>query len=312
MANTVRSIGFIGEAMLELSEVGDLCRLNVAGDTFNTAVYLKRICGSDVDISYASGVGQDEPSRKVLGQLRAEAVQTDTVAQLPDRSVGLYMISTDAEGERSFAYWRSESAARFWLESESCTAVLNKLAERGALYLSGISLAILPDSSKDKLLSFISQMRKNGKTIIFDNNYRPRLWQSTEQARACYDQMLALTDIALLTEEDDHLVYGVQSDNAIIERCYNAGVKEVVLKRGKQPCIVAKQGLTYSVPAEVVAKVIDTTSAGDSFGAGYLAARIFGADCEKAAAFGHKLASVVIQHKGAIIPSEYMPSFDLM
>lgn len=55
-------------------------------------------------------------------------------------------------------------------------------------------------------------------------------------------------------------------------------------------------------------KIIDTTAAGDSFSAGYLAKRLVGASVEEAARRGHLTASTVIQFRGAIIPQEDMPA----
>ena len=52
---------------------------------------------------------------------------------------------------------------------------------------------------------------------------------------------------------------------------------------------------------------MDTTAAGDSFSAGYLAVRLTGGDAESAAKRGHLTASTVIQYRGAIIPREAMP-----
>ncbi|WP_084627895.1 PfkB family carbohydrate kinase [Elstera litoralis] len=52
---------------------------------------------------------------------------------------------------------------------------------------------------------------------------------------------------------------------------------------------------------------VDTTAAGDSFAAGYLAARLGGASVHAAALAAHRLASIVIQHPGAIIPKAAMP-----
>jgi len=63
------------------------------------------------------------------------------------------------------------------------------------------------------------------------------------------------------------------------------------------------------VPAQSNLTTIDTTAAGDSFNAGYLAARIKGFEPKTAATFGHKLASIVISHRGAIIPTDSMPHF---
>jgi hypothetical protein len=84
-------------------------------------------------------------------------------------------------------------------------------------------------------------------------------------------------------------------------------VKEVVVKRGADSCLVsiAGEGLV-DVPAAKLPKekVIDTTAAGDSFSAGYLAVRLTGGSAENAAKRGHLTASTVIQYRGAIIPRE--------
>lgn len=64
------------------------------------------------------------------------------------------------------------------------------------------------------------------------------------------------------------------------------------------------------MPTEIVAKVVDTTAAGDSFAAGYLGSRLQGLGQAEAAAFGNRLAARVIQHPGALIPREAMQ--DLM
>jgi 2-dehydro-3-deoxygluconokinase len=61
-----------------------------------------------------------------------------------------------------------------------------------------------------------------------------------------------------------------------------------------------------AVRAEPVDKVVDTTAAGDSFAAAYLAARLSGADPAAAAAAGHRLAGIVVGYPGAIIPRQAM------
>lgn len=96
----------------------------------------------------------------------------------------------------------------------------------------------------------------------------------------------------------------------VIARTHAAGVEEVVVKRGADACLVSVSGQPLrEVPAVRLAKekVVDTTAAGDSFSAGYLAVRLTGGDAESAARRGHLTASTVIQYRGAIIPREAMP-----
>ena len=186
-----------------------------------------------------------------------------------------------------------------------------ELANFDYLYLSGISLAILSPTSREKLLSLLRECRANGGKVIFDNNYRPRLWASKEETQQVYQQMLECTDIAFLTLDDEDALWGQQPVEDVIARTHNAGVKEVVVKRGADSCLVsiAGEGLV-DVPAVKLPKekVIDTTAAGDSFSAGYLAVRLTGGSAEDAAKRGHLTASTVIQYRGAIIPREAMPA----
>jgi 2-dehydro-3-deoxygluconokinase len=70
--------------------------------------------------------------------------------------------------------------------------------------------------------------------------------------------------------------------------------------------IDAEGGFLNIAPHEAL-RPVDTTAAGDSFNAGYLAARIGGASPIDAARAGHRLAGIVIMTPGAIIAREAMP-----
>jgi 2-dehydro-3-deoxygluconokinase len=82
----------------------------------------------------------------------------------------------------------------------------------------------------------------------------------------------------------------------------------VVVKCGAAPCLVWADGRLEEVAAPPVARVVDTTAAGDAFGAAYLAARLQGHAGAQAAAAGHRLAGAVIGQRGAIIPRDAMPA----
>jgi 2-dehydro-3-deoxygluconokinase len=67
-------------------------------------------------------------------------------------------------------------------------------------------------------------------------------------------------------------------------------------------------GGSHEVKAEPLTKpVVDTTAAGDSFAAAYIAARVAGSDPVEAARAGHRLAGAVVGYPGAIIPRYAMP-----
>lgn len=301
-------IAIIGECMVELQKTGEFYKQSFGGDTLNTALYLSRLTAShQITTSYITGLGVDSFSRSMLSAWQDENINIDLIYQSQSKQPGLYTIATDDEGERSFQYWRNDSAAKYWLLENDIDEIQQQLYKHQLIYLSGISLAILPDECREILFKLIEKCKSNGIKIAFDNNYRPLLWSGKDEAQQIYKRMLALTDIAFITFDDDVLLFGDAEEQTSIDRTQALGVSEIVMKRGSDDCFVITPGQRIAVASEKVEKIIDTTAAGDSFSAGYLAKRILGGTPEQSAQAGHKLASHVIQHAGAIIEQQFMP-----
>ncbi|ACS87640.1 2-dehydro-3-deoxygluconokinase [Musicola paradisiaca] len=309
---TTKNIAIIGECMIELSQKGADINRGFGGDTLNTAVYTARQVKADaLAVHYVTALGKDAFSNEMIAAWQNEGVKTDLIQRLDNKLPGLYFIETDDTGERSFYYWRNDAAARYWLETPEAEAVSQKLTHFDYIYLSGISLAILNANSRARLLTVLRACRANGGKVIFDNNYRPRLWQSQEETRQAYSDILACTDLAFLTLDDEDMLWGALPVDDVLARTHQFGVTEVVVKRGADSCLVSITGESlYDIPAITLPKekVVDTTAAGDSFGAGYLAVRLNGGSAEDAAKRGHLTASTVIQYRGAIIPQSAMPA----
>lgn len=298
-------IACLGEGMIELS--GQPLQRRSGGDTLNTAIYLARLlAGSPHHVRYLSGMGQDSLSRQLLADWQAEGVDVSHVVILPGKLPGLYMVETDAQGERSFLYWRNDSAARHYFACGIDFASLLHPAHLQAIYLSGISLALFNDAERQRLLHALHDFSQAGGKVWFDNNFRPSLWTAA-QARAGHQAVLALADVGLLTLDDETALYGEETAEAVASRTLALGCKEVVIKRGGEPCLLASAGLREEVLATAVPQVVDTTAAGDSFAAGYLASRVLGYTPAQSAAYAHRLSAAVIAHSGAIIPLPAMP-----
>ncbi|MBC6904275.1 sugar kinase [Saccharophagus sp. K07] len=303
----------IGEVMLELAPAGEfngkkLMALGYAGDTYNTSIYLARL---GVRTAYFTRLGDDPYSRELLQIMVQEGLDTASIEAVPGRTPGLYLIANQPNGERNFSFWRGQSPAReMFSTKESSSALEKRLQEVNTAYFSGVTIGILSDEARATLLCALAEFRARGGKVIFDNNYRPQLWRDRAHAQLAMDQSLAVADIALLTDDDAERLWGSGKPEDILDRCITAGVSEVVLKRGPNPVVVAieprdgqyQQRIQVEVPP--VAKVVDTTAAGDSFNAGYLAARFAGENIDRAAARGSRCAGVVIQHRGAIVERE--------
>jgi 2-dehydro-3-deoxygluconokinase len=291
----------IGEAMVELSQAGgNLWSLGIAGDTLNTAWYLRRCLGADWRVGYFSRVGTGEFSQRMLRFLAAEGIEADHVSPDPEREIGLYAISLEG-GERSFSYWRGQSAARRLADDPQRLA--HALKDCRIAYLSGITLAILPDAGRAALLDAAAGARTTGCRIVFDPNLRPRLWQSADDMRHWIERAAGGADLVLPSFDDEAAHFGDATPQDTIARYQDRGTGDVVVKNGGGPIWFAtgdQEGVLEDLVRETP---VDTTAAGDSFNAGYLAARLKGADGPAAIRAGHALSCKVIGHRGALVPA---------
>lgn len=299
----IRRIACVGEVMIELTPAGaDLARIGVAGDTYNTAVYLARLFGGGRTVSFVTALGRDAFSARILAHMAAHGLDASHVERRDDKAPGLYAIATDASGERSFAYWRSDSAART-LFRQPALVKLETLLGFDLVYLSGITLAILPPETRTALMATLDAFRAGGGIVAYDSNHRPRLWASVEEARRVNAEMWARTDIAFPSLDDEMALHGDADAAAVIARLAGLGVRFGALKRGTAgPTPLDGAPLDISFPP--APRVVDTTAAGDSFNAGALAALAEGRSLAEALAAGHALAARVVQAPGAILPAD--------
>lgn len=297
----------IGEMMAELSQAPDgTTRLGFGGDTFNTAAYLARL---GQRTGYLTAFGDDPWSADARALLTAEGVDASHSPVATGRTIGLYAIRTDPAGERSFTYWRDASPARDLFGTLYGDGVGAAVTGARLVYLSGITLWLYDAAGLARLFDLLDLARAGGAQVAFDGNYRPRLWGADpDRARGVYRRMLALTDICLATFDDEAALWGDTDPEASRARLAAMGAGEVVVKCGPQGAVIGpgRRVATRADPAPV-----DTTAAGDSFNAAYLAARLTGQDPAAAAAMGNRLAGRVIAHRGALIPRAAMgPGLD--
>lgn len=299
-----KGVASIGECMLELSTRADgAWSLGYAGDTFNTLWAIRALTQRPCD--YVSAFGDDPFSAKQISFLAEAGIGVAASPVIPGARPGLYAISL-AGAERSFTYWRSDSAARQLASQPERLA--KSLEDRALVYFSGITLAILSPTARETLLSAVADAGRAGSLVAFDPNYRPRLWASPDEARAAINAAVAVSDIALPTFPDEQMLYGDAFPKATADRLVQAGVREIVVKDGADPCLVVTENERLSVPAVHVAHPVDTTGAGDSFNGGYLAARLLGHPPVDAAALAHRVAAAVVQVRGALAPYETLRS----
>ena len=303
--NKLRILCF-GEAMVELSAINfkkKNAQIGIAGDTLNTAIYLKRLLGVRADVDYLTVLGQDHFSDQVIRYIEGEAIGCGSIRRIETRSVGLYAINIDEDGERTFSYWRDSSAARLLFQLDEDFL---KLTKYDLIYFSGISLAILPEDIRGRLLSFLKN-RSSGLKVAFDSNYRPNLWESKVRAQKSIKRALMCSDVALPSLDDELDLWEVKTECEVIERFVNSNIAQTALKRGSYgPRLIGTA--TQDCQFSSIHNVTDSTAAGDSFNAGFLASYLMGYSALESARYGHDLAKVVVSHSGAICPKDHIKS----
>lgn len=299
-------VASIGECMIELSPAAEgLLSRSYGGDTLNTAVYLARL---GVAVDYVTALGDDPWSDELLRAWEAEGVGTKLVVRVPGQLPGLYVISTAADGQRTFYYWRDSAPARRLFDLPQTQEIVQALAAYDAIYLSGVSLSLYGEAGRERLFAALDNARAKGARIVFDTNFRPRGWADRSIAKAAFRAMLGRADLVMASEEDLAPLFG---DTMLGELPTAAPGVEVAFKLMPPAVRVFHNGSDETISAGNVDGVIDTTAAGDSFAAAYLAARLAGASPPNAVRAGHRLAGAVVCHRGAIIPRGAMPTMPI-
>ena len=219
----------------------------------------------------------------------------------------LYAFDADSPALSARTLYNHQGPARALFDIPQTPDIVEALAGYDLLFFSGITLSLYGAAGRARFFDALDRAQARGARIAFDANFRPRGWPDGPVAHAAYEQAFDRADIVLASTEDLRLLFG--GDNPT-ERLLVYSSAERVLKLPDLACrIVMADGLDQVVAAKPVARVVDTTAAGDSFAAAYLASRLAGADPVTAAEAGHTLAGVVVSHPGAIIPRSAMPGF---
>jgi 2-dehydro-3-deoxygluconokinase len=303
----MQKVVLFGECMLELRQAKEgVMNQSFAGDTFNTAVYMKRTFPQQ-DIAFMTAVGKDTISQQMVSACGLENLNNQHILAKSERNPGIYLVQTDDEGERSFLYWRDSSAAKQVMQFVDQQAI-SELCKADLFFFSGISIAILEPQDRAAFWSMVTQLKEAGVKIGFDPNYRPRLWSGPDEAKAEFAKAYAASDIMLPGVDDFKQLYDIETLEDILAFCHPFDIAELVVKNGPQSVYCQLDGQLTHVDITPVSNVVDTTSAGDSFNGVYLGARLAGKNTTSSVNVAAAAAAIVIQHPGAIAPANAFSS----
>ena len=271
-----------------LIRLGGAMSMTLGGAESNVAIGLARLGHS---VCWAGRLGADQVGDFALRTLRAEGVDTRLVARDSDRPTGLLLIEKRIADISRVAYYRAGSAG-----SALDAGDLRRLFDRApsVMHVTGITPALSPTAAAATLWA-VDAARDRGITVSFDVNYRAKLWG--RDAAAGVLAPIARTAQLVFASDDELSLVATGGDSTAVGELLDAGVAEVVVKRGALGATAWMAGVEVSVPAHVV-PVVDTIGAGDAFTAGYLSARLDGLGLEQRLERGAVLGAFAVSAAG--------------
>jgi len=246
------------------------------GKGANQAIALAKL---DIPTMMLGKVGEDILSDLALSSLQESGVDITGISKSQKTSTGSASIWVNAQGQNIYPGANGEVSEDFIIQHE-------KFFDDASWLLTQFEIPL------ESILSALKFAKKLGLKTIMDpapvrklnNNY---IWELVDYLLPNEIELKELT----YTED---ILKGIH----ILK---SRGVKEVIVKLGKQGAGYEDKGTLNLFPAVPVEQVVDTTGAGDCFIAGFLHGMIQWGDIARAIKIGNLTASYSIQKKGAAI-----------
>lgn len=221
------------------------------GAPFNVACALHRF---GADVSFVGAVGDDLVGSFLVRYARDFGMDTTYIHVNPERNTTLAFVELNAEGERSFCFYRKGTADYFMPH------VSDELIGGADIVLIG-SLMLADADCVEYALDIIDRAHRMGKTVAFDVNYRTDIYRDRQSAVATYKRILAAADIVKFSEDEV-----ATFTEEYVESLYDKLVLITLGKDGSEWRYKGERGRMATISVTPV----DTTGAGDAFFAGAL------------------------------------------
>jgi 2-dehydro-3-deoxygluconokinase len=266
---------------------------HVAGAEANLAVGLARLGHR---VAYIGRTGEDALGDAVLARLAEERVELDHVVR-DAAPTGLLVRESRRFGAAQVLYYRAHSAGSR-LAVEDVEPARETIASARWLHLTGITPA-LSDSARAAVQAALEIARAAGVTVSFDVNLRRKLWSSDEEATDVLRPFLEASDVVLGGSEELELFTGETDPESAAATLATRG-RIVVAKLGAEGALAVENGQTVRAAGVAVPAVLDPVGAGDAFAAGFVSARLDGADLAGALARGNLCGAFVVAAEGDV------------
>ncbi|MBC1945834.1 5-dehydro-2-deoxygluconokinase [Listeria booriae] len=272
----------------------------VGGSPANIAIGMSKL---GLNVGFIGKIPDDQHGRFITNYMKNVGVDTsEMIVDTEGHKTGLAFTEIKSPEECSILMYRDQVADLYLQPDEINEAYLK---ETKALVISGTALAQSP--SREAILKAVQLAHKHDVTIVFELDYRPYTWKSTEETAVYYRLVAEQANIVIGTRDEfDMLENQVGGENhATVAALFVHTPDLIVIKHGVEGSYAyAKSGEVFRGKAYMT-KVLKTFGAGDSYASAFLYALLKGETIETALKFGSASASIVVSKHSS---SEAMPT----
>jgi sugar/nucleoside kinase (ribokinase family) len=283
-------------AMFMANEIGPLSRneqftRSLAGAETNVAIGLARL---EFQVKWMSKVGDDAFGQYIVEQLQSEGIDTSGISIDKNYPTGFQIKSKVAIGDPEVQYFRKNSAAS---KLQITSDLEEHLLSARHLHMTGI-----PPALSDTMLDFARKaaqlMKAANRTISFDPNLRPKLWDSEYKMVQIINELAFQADYVLPGLSEGTILTGYSDPRDIAAFYLERGVRLVVVKLGADGAYFRTVNEEQMIPGFQVAKIIDTVGAGDGFAVGIISALLEGLSIREAVTRANAIGALAVMSPG--------------
>ncbi|CAN7322616.1 carbohydrate kinase [Arthrobacter sp. LjRoot78] len=243
----------VGEALVDVVTSPEGTTEYPGGSPANVAYGLGRL---GVNTGLLTALGEDQRGAAIERHLRSAGVTLLPGSNSLDRTATA-TATLASDGSASYDFDIS------WALEPVAPAHVPKVLHTGS-----IATFLAPGAAAVK--SLLQQCR-HVCTITYDPNIRPALLGSHSEAKSIFEDLVQLTDVVKLSDEDAQWLYPRKTLDDTATHLLGLGAGLSVITKGSQGSLLATAATRLHIPS-VEAVVADTIGAGDS----YMAALILG------------------------------------
>ena len=271
------------------STPADDIAMQPGGDAVNEAIALSRLGHG---AALVTKFGRDPVGDLLVGTLRENGVDTAGIRREADLATSVNIVLVSPDGERRFITSRRSSLRRLTL-SDILPALDSPLV-RGARVACLASLFVSPMLPLSDTKALFERLKGMGLILCADTS-RPKNGETADDLTP----LLPYLDYFFPNLPEAEALTGAKGPEAAAEAFIARGLRHIAVKTGGDGCFIAGEGLRAAIPAWPDARCVDTTGAGDTFAAGFIAALLEGRDFVDCARFANAAASVCVEGVGA-------------